>query len=140
MPAPGWRAGLGYRRRCGSQGSASFRTPRANKAVAGGVPLHASLFFFAQGYSGLPINASNYFGPVDYYETAAYLGIIAPVLAGIAVVISWRRPIVIGLGVTAIACVAFIYRLGTHGPIQQLVIKVGLACWRCNGCCRCWRL
>ena len=52
---------------------------------------------FAQGYDGLPTKGSVWFGPLDYYEATAYVGTVAIVLAVLAVLVGWRRPVVAGL-------------------------------------------
>ena len=52
----------------------------------------------APGYYGLPIKGSAWFySHGDYYETAVYVGVIALVLAGAAVLRWWRHPAVIAL-------------------------------------------
>ena len=53
-------------------------------ALAFPLPANASADLVLAGYHGYPIRGSNYFGPSDYYETAAYIGVLALVLACVA--------------------------------------------------------
>ena len=102
------------------------QSARAGKDVATGLSLHSILLVFAQGYEGLPIRGSTFFGSGNYFETSAYVGVIALVLAVVALVACWRRPIVVGLGLAGLGCLAVIFRLGAHDPIQALVRSLGL--------------
>jgi hypothetical protein len=110
-------------------GGTSVLTSSARKGEinATGIPLHAALSLFAQGYNGLPIKGSVFFLPVgNYYETAAYVGVIALCLAIVALICAWRRPVVIGAFFSAAGAFLLVYRIGSGGPIQHLVIKLGL--------------
>ena len=60
-------------------------------------------------YHGLPMTTSRYFGAVDYYETAAYVGVVVLVLAGLAVIVRWRDSRVIGFVLMALLCAALTY-------------------------------
>ena len=63
------------------------------------LPAHNLLHFVFQGFDGLPIAGSHWFGYIGgYSETAVYVGIIALVLAVTGVAIRRRRPEVIALG------------------------------------------
>jgi hypothetical protein len=63
-------------------------------------------------YSGLPIRGSQYFGAADYYETAAYVGVIVVVLAALAVVLRYRDHIVLSLSAVCVVCLMLTY--STH--------------------------
>jgi hypothetical protein len=98
---------------------------RYGKNAASGLPLHAVFLAFAQGFDGLPIKGSAYFGPFDYFETSAYVGIIALVFAGLALITWWKRPVIIGCAIGALFSLALIYDLGSAAPIQHFVSALG---------------
>jgi hypothetical protein len=98
---------------------------RYGKNAASGLPLHAVFLAFAQGFDGLPVKGSAYFGPFDYFETSAYVGIIALLFAGLAVLRWWRRPAVFGCAVGALFSLGLVYDLGASAPIQHLVSALG---------------
>jgi hypothetical protein len=100
---------------------------RNGKNAATGIPLHLATLLFAQGFFGLPTKGSYWFGEVNYYETAAYVGVIAIVLAAVAVLVAWRRPAVVGLFVSAVVGFLVIYQLGSGAPVQKLLSKLGLS-------------
>jgi hypothetical protein len=84
---------------------------RANRSSVLGYPLPRSSIInvlFAS-YHGLPMTSSRWFGPVDYYETAAYVGVVVVVLAGLAVVARWRDSRVIGFVLIVLLCAALTY-------------------------------
>ena len=65
---------------------------------------HEIAYVIFQGYDGLPIAGSYPFGGTYFYnQTAAYVGIIAAVLAVVAVGVRWRRPEVVAFAATTIA-------------------------------------
>ena len=99
--------------------------------VARGLPLRSALLLFAPGYDGLPIGSphaplGSYYGPLDYFETAAYVGIVAIAFAGLALARHWRRPVVAALGATALVTLLLVYDLGAGAPVQHLVQHLGL--------------
>lgn len=100
---------------------------RNGKDAATGIPLHAATLLFAQGFYGLPIDGSYWFGPVNYFETAAYVGVIAMVLAAVAALVWWRRPVVVGLAASAVAGLLVVYDLGSGAPVQHLLSNLGLS-------------
>ncbi len=70
------------------------------------LPAHNLVHLLLQGYDGLPIAGSHWFGYVGgYSETAAYLGIIPLVLAVAAVATRGRRPEVLALTTVAVVMV-----------------------------------
>jgi hypothetical protein len=91
----------------------------------GGLSFHLASLLFAQGYDGLPIQGS--ISWQNYYESAAYVGVIAIVLALIGVMLGWRRPAVAGLVVGTGVCFLTIYRLGPWGPVQRIYGDLGLS-------------
>jgi hypothetical protein len=92
------------------------------------LPPHNLIHLLFQGYDGLPIAGNHWFGYVlGYSETAAYVGIIAVVLAIIAVVIKRSSPAVLGFGVMtlamiAIAFVPFVTWVVSRAPVVGTVI------------------
>jgi hypothetical protein len=133
---PSWR-GLA-RIACGLLAGGAFAAPlllpgmsvlggaaRNGKVTDGGLWLHEATLLFAQGYYGLPITGSVDW--VNYYETAAYVGVIAIVLALVGAALSWRRSATIGLVGGAIFCLFSIYKLDAAGPVQHLYSDVGMS-------------
>ena len=74
-----------------------------------------------QGYDGLPTKGSTWFGPADYYEATSYIGVVALVLALIAVLVAWRQPIVAALAATVLVSLGIIYVPAT----QRLFTRLG---------------
>ena len=105
---------------------------RANTDAVAGIPIHGILLALAQGYDGLPTAGSSFFlGRTNYFESAAYLGVIALVLAILATLVHLRgrgrtAAVVRALALTSIAELLVIYQFGSHDPIQRLVRDVGL--------------
>ena len=100
---------------------------RNGKDAATGIPLHLAPLLLAQGFYGLPIAGSTWFGQVNYYETAAYVGVAAIVLALTAAVVHWRRPAVVGLVASVLVGLLVVYQLGAGAPVQHLLSHLGLS-------------
>ncbi len=111
LSAPLWLPGLAVLK----------QSSRAAENGTGGLPIHAVALLFAQGYDGLPTKGATWFGPADYYEATAYVGVVAVVLALSAVLVGWRRPLISGLGVAALVCVVIIYA----PAMQRLFTRIG---------------
>jgi len=80
------------------------------------LPGHNLVYLMFQGFDGLPVAGSHWFGYVlGYAETAAYVGVIALVLAVMAVALCRRRPEVIALAVVGfvMAAIAFVAPVNT---------------------------
>lgn len=73
------------------------------------LPAHNLAYLVFQGYDGLPISGSHWFGYFFYVETAAYIGVIALVMAGLGVAMRWRKPEVPALGAVALVMFAIAY-------------------------------
>jgi hypothetical protein len=68
----------------------------------------------APGYYGLPIKGSTtFYSQGDYYETVVYVGVIALVLAGAAVLRWWRHPTVIALVVLVAVTLVISYQVNS---------------------------
>ena len=99
LSSPLWLSGL----------SVLSQSSRAGENGTGGLPVRALSLLFAQGYDGLPTKGSVWFGPLDYYEATAYVGTVAVVLAVLAVLVGWRRPVVAGLVGAVLISVGVVY-------------------------------
>jgi hypothetical protein len=97
------------------------------------LPAHNLLHILFQGYDGLPVSGSHWFGYVGgYSETAAYVGVIPLVLVVVAIALCWRRSEVRALSAVALvsAGLAFLPGVGdtlNHLPlVRSLVWQRGL--------------
>ncbi|WP_298344832.1 YfhO family protein [Ferrimicrobium sp.] len=104
---------------------------RNSEGASVGLSFHALTLLVAQGYDGLPFATKafpngTFFGSSNYYETAAYVGVIALVLASTAIIVWWRRPIVVGLTASAVGALLVAYQIGSGAPIQHLIADLGL--------------
>jgi hypothetical protein len=131
LSAPLWLSGL----------SSLRASIRANQVAGAGILPKGLSLLFAQGYYGLPTTGSVFFGTAatyhppgvavtggipDYFESATYVGVLAIVMVVVAVLISFRRPIVLGLSAAAVGCLLLAYRIGTPGIVQRLIGHIGL--------------
>jgi|GEM_PF-579889 len=66
------------------------------------LPLHDLLYLVLQGFDGLPVAGSQMFGPWGFFYIGAYVGVIAVVLAIVAIVLRRRSPEVVAFAATAI--------------------------------------
>ncbi len=95
----------------------------SNRTVVGpdlfpkGLPPNELLHLIFQGFDGLPLLHSQWFGLSAYEVTSAYVGVIVLVLAATALAVRWRRPevrsfasvaVVMGLLVFAPPLVSFL--------------------------------
>ena len=101
---------------------------RSHEVAGRGIVLQGAALIFAQGYYGLPIAGSAFFAKnvPDYFESAAYVGVLAAVFALVAVFRSIRRPAVIGVVVSALACLLLAYRIGNPGVVQSFLNHFGV--------------
>ncbi|HMK62632.1 MAG TPA: YfhO family protein, partial [Acidimicrobiales bacterium] len=82
---------------------------RSGKHPARGLPAHELVGFVLQGFDGLPISGSRWFGSLPYYlHEPAYVGVVGLVLAalGTAVALRGRRRNADRAGFVAVAVVA----------------------------------
>lgn len=88
-----------------------------------GLPTRAMALLFSQGYYGLPTGPHPVFQlpQFRYYEAVAYVGVIAVVLAIVAIGTSIRRPIVAGLTLALLISIALTYQPVAFHPLQSLV-------------------
>ena len=71
-------------------------------------PDHGALQLLFQGFDGLPISGSHWFGSLSYQSTAAYFGVIALALVLVAVGTRWRRPEVSGLAIVSVVMASLV--------------------------------
>jgi hypothetical protein len=82
---------------------------------------HELAYIVFQGYDGLPIAGSYPFGGTYFYnQTAAYVGIIAVVMAVVAVGVRWRRPEVVALAVATVAMIGITFLPGIATTLDKL--------------------
>ncbi len=117
LSAPLWLPGI----------SVLSHSARIGKHVDGQFPLHALTEVFTQGFYGLPITGSTWFGPANYVETAVYVGVVALVLAGVAVLVAWRRPFVVAMTLGAVGCVCVAYAIPGATWVPSFVSAIGLS-------------
>ena len=72
--------------------------------IGSALPRTDVIHVIAQGFNGLPVSGSAMFGDPFYIESAAYVGVIAVVLAFVAVAVRRRDAAV--LGMAAIVCLS----------------------------------
>ena len=75
-------------------------------------------------FDGIPVLGSQTFGrgfaSLLYTETAAYVGVIAVVLAVVALGVRWRKPEVLALGIVTIVMAAIVFA----PPVMKLMIQL----------------
>ena len=80
----------------------------SNRTVVGpsllpkGLPPKEVVHLIFQGFDGLPVLHSQWFGLSTYEATCVYVGVIVLVLAATALVLRWRRPEVRALALVAV--------------------------------------
>ena len=75
----------------------------------------------------MPIKGSAWFySHGDYYETAVYVGVIALVLAGAAVLRWWRHPAVIALVAMVVVTMLISYQTASFHLVSELVDRTSL--------------
>ena len=82
------------------------RSLRGAKGASQALPARDLTYLFFQGFDGSPVGT--WFGPSFYVRTAAYVGVVAVVLAVVGVAVSVgrgrRRPEVVAVGAAGAAC------------------------------------
>jgi uncharacterized membrane protein YidH (DUF202 family) len=92
------------------------------------LPLKSAINLALSGYYGFPLAKSIYFGPRNYYEMAAFVGVLTLMLGALAVIVRWRNPDVIGLVLGGICLFSLTY----VSPLANLIDhipKLGLVYW-----------
>jgi hypothetical protein len=74
-----------------------------------------------QGFDGLPVAGGHWFGPLNgYVESAAYVGVIALVLTGVALVLRRRQPEVVAFSVVALGAIL----VGFAQPVDAVLASL----------------
>ena len=90
-------------------GGGSNRTAVGADLFPKGLPPKELFHLIFQGFDGLPVLGSQYFGLSAYAATSAYVGVIVLVLAATGLVMRWRRPEVRSFGVLAVALALLVF-------------------------------
>lgn len=106
------------------------QSSRSSTGNVGPLQLHDFVYFIAQGFDGLPIQGSYPFGASSFFyqETAAYVGIVAVVLAVLALLLRIRRPEVIGFGVVIVLMVSIVFISPVTSAVNSLPL-LGKVSW-----------
>jgi hypothetical protein len=94
------------------------------------LPLHNLVHVLFQGFDGLPIAGSHWFGYIGgYSETAAYVGVIAVVLAVTAVAVRRSRPEVVALCALCIVMLVVAFLPPVVAVLSRLPL-IGTVLWQ----------
>ena len=107
-------------------GGGSNRTAVGADLFPKGLPPKELFHLIFQGFDGLPVLHSQYFGLSAYAVTSAYVGVIVLVLAATGLVLRWRRPEVGSFGVLAVALALLVF---TPPLVSLLDSKVADIYW-----------
>jgi hypothetical protein len=106
---------------------------RTGKNLSQAVSAQSLVLVPFQGFDGLPVSGSRYFGSGYYTKSVAYIGVLAVVLAAVAVMgavrFRRRRPEVIAFGAVALAMAAIVYLPIVESALDGLPL-IGSVLWR----------
>jgi len=106
---------------------------RSGKGLSNALPGQNIVLALFQGFDGLPVAGSRWFGPSSYTPSTTYVGVIAVVLAVLAVVaavkLGSRRPEVVAFAVTGIVTGLIVYLPLLESLLDGLPF-VGNVLWR----------
>jgi hypothetical protein len=105
-----------------SRSTRNSGTLLARTEVGKSLSPHDLIHLFVQGYNGLPIAGNQMFGDAVYFDTAAYLGIIAVGLAVLGVVRGWRRAEVVSLLAVTIVSLVIVFA----PPFEAVILHLPL--------------
>ncbi len=98
-------------------------------STARALPVHDLIHVLLQGFDGLPLNTSAFFGDrLFYIDTVAYVGIIALALALLAVVVRRRRPEVVAFGAVALVMAGLVFAQPVVSAVDH-VPHLGSVLW-----------
>jgi hypothetical protein len=100
----------------------SSGTLLAATEVGKALPPHDLVHLLVQGYNGLPIAGSQVFGDAIYFDTAAYVGVVAIALALLGLVRGWRRPETVSFAILTVVTFAIVYA----PPVEAVFIRLPL--------------
>ena len=98
--------------------------------AGGPMPLSTLVNFAFARFFGTPVAGTTYFGPANYYATAAYVGVIAVGLAAVAIFVRWQRPQVPALLAMAGVFAVFIYIPVAVSTANRLPLVQAVFWWR----------
>lgn len=105
------------------------RSTRSGLAPVKALQLHDFMYFISQGFDGIPIAGSRVFGASFFYEeTAAYVGIIAVVLAVFALTVRFRQHEVIAFSVVTVAMLSIVFVPPINSLMNSLPV-IGKVSW-----------
>ncbi len=108
-------------------------TVRTGKDLSQAVSAPSIMLTLFQGFDGLPVTGSGYFGSGYYTKAVVYVGVIAVVLGAVAIVAAvkhrCRRPEVYAFGILAVAMAAVVYLPIVESFLDGLPL-VGSVLWR----------
>jgi len=113
LAAPVWLPGLAVLR-------ASVTLSRASPFF---LPSGELALFWNPTYWGLPTASSTWFGPINYNETAAFVGPVVCCCAAVALLRRWRRPEVLALGLAG--ALVLLLAFGVP-PFRELATSIPL--------------
>ena len=94
------------------------------------LPVHNLVHIIFQGFDGLPVSGSHWFGYIGgYSETAAYVGVIAVVLAVTALAVRRGRPEVLAFGVLCVAMLVIAFVPPVVAVLSRLPL-IGTVLWQ----------
>jgi Bacterial membrane protein YfhO len=94
------------------------------------LPAHNLVHIIFQGFDGLPLSSSHWFGYIGgYSETAAYVGVIAVVLAVTALAVRRGRPEVLAFGVLCVVMLAIAFAPPVVAVLSRLPL-IGTVLWQ----------
>ncbi|HEY5025222.1 MAG TPA: YfhO family protein [Acidimicrobiales bacterium] len=106
---------------------------RTGKSLSQAVSVQSVVLLPFQGFDGLPVAGSRFFGSGYYTKSVAYVGVIAVVFAVVAVMgalkLRTRRPEVIAFSAVALAMGAIVYLPIVESALTGLPL-VGSVLWR----------
>lgn len=90
-----------------------------------GLPISFLSLVVSPAYYGEPIRGSITFPGVNYYETVAYLGVVAVALALTGLVLARRQAAVVALAGLSLVCLVSSYRVGSVDPAAAVLNALG---------------
>ncbi len=106
---------------------------RTGKSLSQAVSVQSLVLVPFQGFDGLPVAGSRFFGSGYYTKSVAYVGVIAVALAAVAVLAAVKqrrhRPEVIAFGAVAVVMAAIVYLPIVESFLDGLPL-VGSVLWR----------
>jgi hypothetical protein len=118
-------------------GGIALRNFRGGQVTIGGpakaahaLPLHDVIHVLFQGFDGLPVVGTPWFPDrFIYIDTVAYVGVIAVVLAVLALAKRWRDPAVIAFGAIAVVSAGLVFAAPIVTLLDHLPLHLGGVLW-----------